>query len=254
MIYGLYLSAEGARAQSLRLDVVANNLANASTTAFKRDLAVFQAHRPERVPAGEELPGGLERSTGGVSLAGVATDFREGPLVPTGGPLDLALRGPGFFRVSDGTQEFLTRNGQLTRDVSGRLVTQDGGLAILNTSGSPILVPEDTERIEIGPDGTVVGVGPGSARTELGRIDVVQPESLSQLQKVGNSLYRALGPVSPVTSGVQIRQGFLEASSVEPVREMMELIEASRAFEANVNLIRAQDDTLAQLLQVAQRP
>ncbi len=255
MIYGLYLSAQGAQAQSSRLDVVANNLANASTTAFKRDLALFQAHAPERNPAEGEPPEPLEHATGGVSLAGVVTDFRDGPLVQTGGPLDIALRGPGFFVVSDGTQQFLTRNGQLVRDASGRLVLQDTGHALLNTAGLPIQVPEEAVRLEIVPDGTVVAVNSDGTRSELGRIDVVMPKSLRELKKVGNSLYRPTGQTVSLsqTGGFQIRQGFLEGSDVQPIREMMELIEASRAFEANLNLIRTQDETLGQLLQSAGR-
>ncbi|NOX55281.1 MAG: flagellar hook-basal body protein [Planctomycetes bacterium] len=255
MIYGLYLSAQGAQVQSTRQDVIANNLANASTTAFKRDLALFQAHRPWDAANGSAggLPGNLGQATGGVSVAGVATSFRQGPLLPTGAPLDLALQGPGFFRVSDGSQELLTRNGKLTRDVSGRLVTQDTGYPVLSVTGAPILLPSDASQIEITPEGTVVTLGPGGVRSEVGQIDVVQPESVGQLEKVGNSFYRARGPTHSISGRASIRQGFLEESGVQPIREMMDLIESSRAFEANVNLIRTQDETLARLLQTVAR-
>lgn len=253
MIYGLYLSAQGADVQSMRQDVIANNLANASTNAFKRDFAVFQAHPPADQNANEELPGNLGDSTGGISLAEVATDFSNGPLVRTGGTFDLALSGPGFLQVTDGQQQFLTRNGQLARNTLGELVTHESGHAVLGSDGVPITIPAEAEQIEVASDGTVFQIGPGNSRSELGKLDIVRPTSFDQLVKVGNSLYRSAADVEPAGEEVQVQQGFLESSGTRPVLEMMDLIEASRAFEANVNMIKFQDDTLGQLLQTLPR-
>jgi len=255
MIYGLYLSTQGAQVQSTRQDVIANNLANASTTAFKRDLALFQADHPYDVNRGSTsaLSGGLDQSPGGISLAGIATVFRQGPLLKTGGAYDVALSGPGFLRVSDGQQELLTRNGQLTRNTQGELATQDSGHVVLGAGGSPIAIPDDVNQVEIAADGTVVQVGPGGTRSELGRLDIVTAESLDQLEKVGNSFYRTDSQVVSARNAVQVRQGYIEASGTQPVLEMRNLIEASRAFESNVNMIRTQDETLGQLLQTLGR-
>ena len=99
MIYGLYLSAQGAELQSTRLDVVANNLANAGTNSFKRNLAVFQEHLPHDLEHAQNnpVPGNLNKSTGGLALGAIITDHSNGPLLETGSKYDLALAGPGFF-------------------------------------------------------------------------------------------------------------------------------------------------------------
>lgn len=250
MIYGLYLSAQGADVQSTRQDVISANLANASTTAFKRDLAVFQAHRPydEENGISQAVPGDLNQSTGGISLAGVVTDYRNGSILPTGGTYDIALNGPGFFKVSDGRNEYLTRNGRLTRNAQGELVTQGSGLAVMSTGGAPITISAEAQEVEISSNGTVFQVGPDKTRSELGQIDLVLPRSLDSLVKLGDSLYRADGAVESAGDAVQVQQRSLESSGTEPVSEMVQLIEASRAFEANVNMIRFQDEALGRLL------
>jgi flagellar basal body rod protein FlgG len=249
MLYGLYLSSQGADVQSLRQDVITNNLANASTNAFKRDLAIFQAHPPFDIEnAGKQnVPGNLNDMTGGISLAAVATDFSSGPLMPTGGTYDVALAGPGFLRVSDGRQEFLTRNGRLAVNEFGEMVTQEGH-AVLGAGGVPIAISPDAENVQIRDDGTVLQTA-GGLQSEAGRLDVVQPESYAQLVKVGNSYYRNEGGAVPAGDEVNVRQGFLEGSGTKPVAEMMEMIAASRAFEANVNMIKYQDESLGRLLQ-----
>ncbi|HUG92599.1 MAG TPA: flagellar hook basal-body protein [Planctomycetaceae bacterium] len=253
MLYGLYLSAQGAAAQSTRLDVIANNLANASTHGFKRDLAVFMAHRPHDLEYGAagDPPGNLNDSTGGVSPAGVLTDFSTGPIVPTGGTWDVALAGEGFLRVSDGQQEFLTRDGRLTVNAQGELVTGEHGHRLLAARGGRILVPSDATEIEIASDGTIYA-GTPAERSPIGQLDLVTPQSLTQLEKHGRNLYRAAGPLLP-TGNAQVRHRFLEASGTQPVTEMMHMIEASRALETNINMIRFQDEALGRLLQAIPR-
>jgi flagellar basal-body rod protein FlgF len=255
MIYGLYLSAQGAEAQTRRLDVLANNLANASTNAFKRDLAIFQAHRPYDAEQG--LTNTLREddlyATGGISLADVATDFSDGSLLETGGRYDLALTGFGFFRVSDGEQELLTRNGQFTTNERGELVTHDRGLAVQGIDGGPIVVPPEARDIEIMADGRIIEQDETGVRAEIGRIAVVRPESPHALQKVGNSFYRAGGDLAEAGGDVRVRQGYLESSGTRSIMEMLDLIGASRGFEANVNMIQTQDEALSRLLQTMGR-
>ncbi len=250
MIYGLYLSAQGAEAQATRLDVLSNNLANASTSAFKRDLALFQAHQPFDVEQGnvDVLPDGCHLCSGGVSLAGTVTDYSNGPLTQTGGTYDVALAGPGFLVVNDGTQQHLTRNGKFAVDDQGTLVTQDTGLPVISADGAPIAIPAEAASIEITDTGRIFRVDNGT-KSEIDRLAVVEPESLNDLQKVGNSFYISNTPVRPAGPGVRVMQGHLEGSGTNSITEMLHLIEAGRGFETNINLIRSQDEALGQLLQ-----
>lgn len=245
MLYGLYLSAQGADAQAMRQDVIANNLANASTTAFKRDLAVFQAHLPLDVEEGDNrpLPGNVNEHTGGLTLAGILTDHSTGALDRTGGELDVGLAGPGFLRVTDGKQQFLTRDGRLGIDGQGNLATISG-YKVLGAGGGPLAVAPDGGKINIGADGALTqGAEP------LGRLDLVEPADYLSLNRVGDLLFTAGdGKVVPATNELQVKQGYLEVSGTRPVNEMTDLIESSRMLEANVNMIKYQDESLGRLL------
>ncbi len=251
MIYGLYLSAQGAQNQTLRLQTIANNVANADTTGFKRDLAVFQDYLPYDVEHGypNSPPGDLNKSTGGTSIATTHTDFTEGPLYQTDVPFDVAITGPGFLQVRRGPETFLTRNGGLTVNDLGELVTQDQGLPVLSTRGSSVIVPKGIKTVNIGTDGKITAANAEGENIALGQLNVVKPASLASLEKVGGSLYRSSGQLQPAGPGVQLRQGYLEASGVNPISETVQMIETSRAFETNINMIRFQDETLSHLLQ-----
>ena len=252
MLYGLFLSAQGARAQSTRLDVIANNLANASTNGFKRSLAVFQGHKPYDVVnnVGGDVPGNLNASTGGISVAGIHTDHREGPLRKTGGPLDVAIVGDGFFQVADAQgRKFLTRNGSFVINSAGDLLQQGSGHKVLSTDGTPISFGKLQGKIQIAADGSINQILNGQS-SPLGRLALVKPASLSGLRKVGMSLYRSPSTVTPVDKAT-VKQGYLEGSGVKPVKEMLAMIEASRSFETNINMMKFQDDALSRLLQSA---
>jgi flagellar basal body rod protein FlgG len=247
MIYGLYLSAQGAEAQSFRQDVIGNNLANATTTAFKRDLALIQTHLPFDAAQGNggPIPGNLNEQTGGVTLVGVRTDFSTGALQQTGGDLDLAVAGPGFLRVTDGTNEFLTRDGRLVVDRQGNLVTHDHGYRVLNTAGQPIQLVPDGTPLEVTGDGTL---SQNAGTVELGRLAVVEPADYLELEKVGQNLFHANGLLAPASPNTQIKQGHLEASGTQPTAEMLDLIQSARALEANANMIKYQDESIGKLL------
>jgi len=243
MIHGLYHSAQGAQIQSLRQDIISNNLANASTNAFKRDLLRVQAHVPYDVarhlshaisPPADALPGG-------VSPADTVTNFAPGRLIPTEGTLDVALTTAGFFRVSDGQQSYLTRDGQFSLNARGQLVTREQGLVVLGDNGQPITGIDSARPLEIREDGTLL-----QGADEIGRLALVEPESYAALQKFGHNLFTTTARLDDAPA--QVRQGYLEASGTNPVTEMMELIEAARAFEANINMIKTQDDALGRLL------
>jgi flagellar basal-body rod protein FlgF len=253
MLYGLYLSAQGAQAQSTRLDVLSNNLANSQTSGFKRDLAVFQSHRPYDVENGgvSDAPGNQGAFSGGVGTAKIITDYSSGPLVHTNGELDVALNGPGYFQVSDGNQQYLTRKGTFTLSSAGDLMLQGTNMHVLSSSGGVINVPSDATQIEILADGSISAANANGAQVQVARLGLFKPGSDQQLQKVGSSLFRANDAVSPAGNDSTVQQGFIEQSSVNPVNEMIEMVQASRMVEANVNMIKYQDDALDRLLQSA---
>lgn len=241
----MYLSAEGAKAQAQRLEFIANNLANVETPGFKRDVPTFQARFAEAIQQGSASPGNesINDVGGGVKLVEVDTDFSGGTLRQTGVETDFAVNGDGFFQVRTPEGEtLLTRAGDFQIDVQGRLVTQAGRYHVLDDSGGGIKLDGETPW-ELLPGGIISQAGQNVA------IGLQRPQSLGDLVKVGNNAFRALGPLQTVT-GVDrdIRQGYLEQSSVSSTSEMMAMIETSRAFEANTKLIQHQDGMLSQLL------
>jgi flagellar basal-body rod protein FlgF len=250
MIHGIYLSSHGANAQSLRQDVIANNLANASTTGFKLDVATFQVFKPEdfRKNIPFRMDGDRQKEVGAMSVDRISTDHTSGSLQKTGQDYDIGLSGEGFLRVSDGQNEYLTRNGQLHRSIDGQLVTLDQGLSVLDTSGEPIEIPGTATRVDISTDGKVAAVLGDNQRVLLGQIDLVSAPT-DQLRKIGDSLYETQADLTPAGRNLQVKQGFIEASGVNPIKEMTAMIETSRAFEANINMIRIQDESLGRLLQ-----
>jgi flagellar basal-body rod protein FlgF len=250
MIHGIYLSTHGANVQSVRQDVIANNLANASTTGFKRDVATFQVFKPEdfrrNIPI--RMEGDRQNEVGALGIDQISTDHTTGSLQKTGQEYDIGLSGEGFLRVSDGQNEYLTRNGQLHRNIDGQLVTLDQGLKVLDTTGKAIEIPNSAVGIEIGVDGKVDAVLDDKSRQPLARIDLVSAPT-DQMRKVGDSLYTTQAELAPAGRNLQVKQRFVEASGVNPIQEMTSMIETSRAFEANINMIRLQDESLGRLLQ-----
>lgn len=245
MSYGMYLSAEGAKVQSQRLEFIANNLANLETPGFKRDVPTFQARFAEAIQQGSDYPRSRSGNDigGGVKMIEVDTDFSTGTLRSTKTPTDFAVNGEGFFQVQTPTgEQLLTRAGDFHVDAQGRLLTQTGRYQVLDDDGGPIQIdPELPWQFLSGgmidQDGT---------QTSLG---LLKPESLGDLVKVGSNTFRPLGTVTPVAAPERdIRQGYLEQSGVSSTSEMMSMIETSRAFEANTKLIQHQDGMLSQLL------
>jgi flagellar basal body rod protein FlgG len=241
----MYISAEGAAAQAQRLEVIANNLANVDTAGFKQDMATFQARFAEAIQQGQATPGdrSINDIGGGVKIIDVQTDHAIGQLKHTGSELDLAISGDGFFHVrGDDGQQYLTRAGNFALDPQGRLVTQNGHRPVLDQSGAEINLSRGLPWT-ISADGFISQAG---AIVPLG---MSQPESTDQLVKSGNNLFQPLGAVRPLAlSERNIRQGYLEVSGANPVRQMMAMIETTRAFEANTRMIQNQDTMLGSLI------
>lgn len=243
VIYGLYLSAAGAQVQDYRKDVIANNLANVNTNSFKRDLALFRQRLAETRESGRgrqySVPM-LDRIGGGVFPGPTATDFAQGPVRRTSSGYDVAVIGDGFLMVADDSAQYLTRDGGLALNVDSELTMS--GRRVLDTSGRPIAV-DPALPLTISPDGDVRQGGETIARLAL--VDVADRR---QLRKQGGNLYALAPGQRPTAASGTIRQGFLEGSAVDPIKELVALIEASRAFEANMNMVRYQDATLTRLV------
>ncbi len=251
MLYGLYQSATGADLQALKMDVVSNNIANAGTSSFKRDLAIFSVQAQQSELDGEafQIPPGMAGHPGMAVIAETYTDFSQGPLDSTGGQFDVALMGPGFLRVTDGSQEYLTRKGALALNAESELVQADTGYPVLDEDGGRIVIPPGTT-VQIQEDGVVAVVDPVvSLSVPVARLDRVQANQEQSLVKMGEGLYLAPEGYRSAGPELRVRQGYLEQSGVQPVKEMLAMIETSRAFEANMNLIQHQEHTLGLLLQ-----
>jgi flagellar basal-body rod protein FlgF/flagellar basal-body rod protein FlgG len=243
MPYGLYLSAEGASAQARRMEVLANNLANVDTVGFKRQLAVLQARAAEAIRQGLSTPGSgsINDVGGGVEVPQTLTDFSPATFKQTGIATDLAIEGDGFFVVQGETERLLTRAGDFQLTPEGLLVTQEGQ-QVLSQDYSPVqlnpLLP-----LNVGDDGTVFQGGVAIP------LAMVQPKFAADLVQQGVNTFRSLSEITPVAAEErQVRSGYLELSGVVPTTEMMEMIEASRAFESNVRLIQHQDQAIGNLL------
>ncbi|MGQ9574501.1 MAG: flagellar hook-basal body protein [Thermoguttaceae bacterium] len=244
MPYGLYISAEGAQAQTRRMEVIANNLANVDTVGFKRELAVFQSRYAEAIEQGLDDPGSgtINDVGGGIMLRQTATDFSAGPMKRTGVPTDMAIFGEGFFLIQKGQEQYLTRAGNFRLTERGELVTQRG-YAVLSDQGAPIVIDPRNGPHEVMPSGAIRQ--PGGTQN----LALVCPASLGDLVKVGENLFRCLSEPQPVPAGQRhVAGGYLEMSGVRPTTELVQMIEASRAVEANLSLMQAQDQMLAGLI------
>ena len=245
MPYGLYISAEGAHAQDMRMQTIANNLANVETVGFKRELASMQARYAEAVEQGVVSPGlgAIEDVGGGVMVRETKTDFSAGPLKQTKTPTDMAIEGDGFFVVQKENETYLTRAGNFRLTATGQLLTQQG-YAVLNDSGTPVVINPDSGAWQLTPEGTIRQAGGDSQN-----LAIVRPTSLGDLSKVGENLFKPLAETTPVDpANRRVAAGYLELSGVRPTTEMVQLIETSRILEANINLMKTQDQMLSGLV------
>lgn len=208
-----------------QLAVIANNIANSNSTAFKSERPLF-----ETVPVRQQ--GRLYEF---VQDNGIVRSLNTGRLRETANPLDLAINGKGFLTVETPAGTRFTRNGSLRLSEDGRLVTADG-YSVLNEQGQPInLNPADGKPL-IAEDGTV-----STPAGAVGRLRVVQFDNEQQMRKVSTALYATDEEPQPAPA-VQIRQGMIEDSNVEPVLEMSEMIEVSRSYQAAQRLIETEHE------------
>ena len=250
----LYVARTGLQAQDTRMQVISNNLANVSTTAFKRNRANFAtlAYQDARV-AGQQSSGQTAYATGlnlgtGVALQATTTDMTQGTLQNTGNALDLAVSGEGYLQVTmpDG-QIGYTRAGNLTTSPEGLLVTAQG-----YALQPQITIPQGAGSITIAPDGTVSALVPGSTQpSTLGQITTATFANPAALQAASDNFFMETAGAGAPQVGAPgsaghgtLRQGYLEASNVSVVSELVDMIECQRAYEINSKMVSAVDDML----------
>jgi flagellar basal-body rod protein FlgG len=260
MIRSLWISKTGLDAQQTNLDVIANNLANVSTTGFKRSRAVFEdlLYQTLRQPGSQssqqtQVPTGLQVGTG---VRPVATEriFTQGNLQQTGNAFDLAINGQGFLQVQmpDGTTGY-TRDGSFHVDAQGQVVTSNGYPLL-----PAITVPANSTKVSIGADGTVSVMVPGQvAGQNVGSIQLANFINPAGLQPLGQNLFletSASGAPQAGTPGTNglglLNQGYVETSNVNVVEELVSMIQAQRAYEINSKAIQTSDQMLQRLSQL----
>ena len=257
----LQIAASGMSAQQMRVDVVANNLANMSTTGFNprradfADLHYQQLARPGTVSAqdGSMLPTGVQLGLG-VRPASVSAVLGQGTLTETGGDLDVAIEGSGYLEVTlpSGTSAY-TRDGALQRTADGLIVTANG-----HPVAPGITIPSDAREVTINADGEVYAFFTDQVQPQLlGQFNLVGFSNAKGLEAMGSNLFLespASGPAIVGTPGLDglgmLRQNYLEESTVDSVREVTELIKAQRGYELNAKVITAVDQMLSATTQV----
>lgn len=247
MPYGMYVSAAGAEAQSRYLEVLSNNLANADTAGFRRDFAVVQARHSEAIERGEVSPGSgsINDVGGGVAMNETVTDFSPGKVKQTKIPTDLLIDdadGHTFFVVEKDGKPMLTRAGDFRFSTNGELQTQDG-LPVLSQDGQHVRKDPSLTYFRFSEDGALEQDG---LRVPLA---LVRPQSLGDLVKAGQNLFLPLAnPVPAAPEQRRVKEGALELSSAKPTELMMDLIKATRAYEANIRMIQNHDQMIGSLV------
>jgi len=220
-----------------QMDMLADNLANVSTPGFKNEMLAVSAKRI-RLPGGSELigqPMTLERN------------MDDGSFTQTGNPLDMAIKGKGFFVVQTPLGERYTRNGHFQIDGQGQLVSP-AGYPVLSEAGQPITFqPTDTD-IAIGQDGTIT-VKRNASQVNIGTIGVVNFADPAKLQRVSGSLFRATEAPQPAEDG-HVIQGMVEESNVQSVTEITRMIDINRRFQAAQRIIEAEAERSSKAMQV----
>jgi flagellar basal-body rod protein FlgF len=243
MIKGIYTSEASMRPKMMRMEVIANNLANINSTGFKKDRVFVEMLNR----SGEASSDGRNDLTG-ISLR-KTVDFTQGSLQPTGNTFDLAIEGRGFFAVDTPSGMRLTRNGHFQLNADGSLVTAEG-FPVQGENGNVVLPNMDKRQaanITVNEAGEVI-----ADREPLARLRIVDVAAPDQLRKDHEALFLVEGQVAVTLPHDQlhVRQGYLEESNVEGIQEMIAMIELSRSFETDQKIIQSQDATMDRSLDI----
>jgi len=247
---GIIIAASGGVKQQIKMDVLANNLANLNNAGFKSDGLVFR----EIIPPFDEgsslessrnpllSPDESNETVAYVAVDSAYTNYAQGPFHKTGNTFDVALEGEGFFEVETPQGLRYTRNGNFNLDKNNNLITHEGNF-VLNGDKQKIKVEAQGGIVSILPDGTI-SVGRGLENANIGTIGLVKFNDMGALAKEGNGLYKVMdNNMQPEkTNEIKVRQGFLERSNVNSIEEMTNMITAIRAFEAYQKVIQTIDE------------
>ncbi len=232
MLKGIYNTASSMVPRMKKQEVIANNMANAETVGFKKDSLFLRVFKKEQ----EVSLKGLQPSWEVRMIDKLYTDYSGGSLEATGRELDLALQSEGFFTVLTPNGEAYTRNGAFSLGPDGSLVSSDGYPVLAD--GGPIILTGD--QIAVGNDGQIM-----IDNQIIGKLRIVDFEDPDAIRKVSGTLYALNDGATPITPpAINVRQGYLEKSNVDILREMVEMIDTYRMFETGQKMIQIQDDTL----------
>ncbi len=242
----LYPATSAQLVMEKRMEAIANNIANADTTGFRRDIPIFAAKRPTLSKANSI--GGAEDPTGGKSilpipwfpvLDEVVTDFAQGMIHVTENPLDVAIDGKGFFQIQTPNGIRYSRNGSFRLSAEGQLVTQSGNPVL--GEGGPITLPPGLIRID--EEGRISVKGnDGGAPTQIDLLTLVSVADLSKMKKIGDNLFEIVNETPTILPQASVQQGALERSNVDPIIEMVAMISAMRHYESVQKAIQSADD------------
>ena len=215
------------------MQILANNIANASTDGFQKEGIIFS----EYVERMEEADTSLSMAMAHARMV----DRSQGQLTQTGGQFDLAIEGEGYFLLETPEGNRLTRAGRFFPDSQGLLASADGA-RLLDQGGAPIFVPPDTQGVHVSPDGTISADG-----APLGQVGIVMPVEPNAMTRSGDVRFAFEGDTRPADDA-SIAQGFIEASNVDPVLEVSRMIEVQRAYESGKALIDGEDDRMRNII------
>lgn len=253
MMRALYTAASGMMAQQMNIDNISNNLANVQSTGFKKSRVDFEdllyAHMQDpntQATAGTQI--GM-----GVRVTSTQRMFTQGSLLTTNNPYDMAIQGDGFFAVNTPDGEMYTRDGSFKYDANKGEVVTGNGFPILTNHGYGLKVPPGVSNIEVGADGKVTGTDDKGKKLDLGQVMLVKFLNPGGLDAVGGNMYREskvsgskrVGePGNPQTGFGALVQGQLEKSNINVVEEMINIVQAQRAFEMSQKGVQAADEMM----------
>jgi flagellar basal-body rod protein FlgF len=234
MVSGKYSALSGAIAREQAISNISNNLANISTSGYRRSQVSFEA-----ILRGEKQT----QEARGINYSRVRTnfsDFSSGPIRQTDDPLNFAIHGDGFFKVQGANGPLYTRRGDFIINAQGLLMTSNG-LPVLDEGNGQITIPDtDTSRIAVGDDGTIFTLGPQGARSEVGKVAIVEVTDKEKLKRESDTAFSlAQGSTEQPSTTARLIQGSLEQSNINMSSELTQMIDSYRAFETYHKVLKS---------------
>ena len=237
MTRGVYTAAAGMMANQAAQDAIAQNLANAGTTGYKEDIPRFESFQEAlttRLSPSDQASIGTLGS--GAGLKDETTNFADGGLQRSGNPLDVAVTGDAALVIQTPQGLRLSRDGSLSMDARGTLIQTNGNAKVLGDNNLPIQIPNKAKDIVINPGGIITADG-----VRVGRLRLAGLSAADNPVKMGDNQY-AVSTVRAASPAATVRQGYLESSNVNVVKEMVSMISIMRAYETNQKMLQAEDD------------